>query len=132
MKFTPDANLKPELNITPLIDVVLMLLIFFMISTSFIFQPGIMIKLPSASHSDASSPGGAQLLITADAELYFEQIRTSFDELEERMQQHPDKSLLLIKADQAVTHGVVVRAMNAAKRAGFQRLAIATRPETEK
>ncbi len=129
MNFSLKQKLKPELNITPLIDVVLMLLIFFMISTSFIFQPGILIKLPTATHSDASSPGGAQLLITADGELYFEQLRTSYDELEGRMKHHPDKSLLLIKADQAVSHGDVVRTMNFAKRSGFQRLAIATRPK---
>jgi len=128
MKFTRERTLRPDLNITPLIDVVLMLLIFFMISTSFVFQPGIMIKLPKASQSDTSTPSGAKVMITANGDIYFERIRTSLDELENLMLQHKDKSLLMIKADQNVTHGMVVQAMNHAKIAGFQRIAIATRP----
>lgn len=128
MKFSRDSNLKPDLNITPLIDVVLMLLIFFMISTSFIFQPGIMIKLPKATQSDTTTPKGAQVMITADGDIYFERIRTTLNELEEQMIQHGDKTLLMIKADQNVPHGTVVHAMNHAKSAGFQRIAIATRP----
>jgi len=128
MKFSRDKKLQPDLNITPLIDVVLMLLIFFMISTSFIFQPGIMIKLPKASQNDTTSPKGAQVMITADGDIYFERIRTSMDEIKDQMQKHADKSLLMIKADQNVSHGTVVQAMNQAKMAGFQRIAIATRP----
>ena len=128
MKFSRDKSVRPDLNITPLIDVVLMLLIFFMISTSFIFQPGIMIKLPKATQSDTTTPRGAQVMITAEGDVYFERIRSTLDELREQMLKHSDKSLLLIKADQNVPHGTVVQAMNHAKAAGFQRIAIATRP----
>ncbi|HPQ39436.1 MAG TPA: biopolymer transporter ExbD [bacterium] len=131
MRFSRDPKLQPNLNITPLIDVVLMLLIFFMISTSFIFQPGIMIKLPRADHSDTTTQKGAQIMITADEGIYFERIRSTMSELEMQMRQFPDKSLLLIKADQNVPHGTVVQAMNHAKNAGFQRIAIATRPTGE-
>lgn len=128
MRFSRESKHPPNLNITPLIDVVLMLLIFFMISTSFIFQPGIMIKLPKADHSDTTTQKGAQIMITADEGIYFERIRSTMGELETQMRQFPDKSLLLIKADQNVPHGTVVQAMNHAKNAGFQRIAIATRP----
>jgi len=131
MKFSRPAGRSPDLNITPLIDVVLMLLIFFMISTSFIFQPGIMIKLPRADHSDTTTQKGAQIMITADDGIYFERIRATMAELEDQMRRYPDKSLLLIKADQNVAHGTVVKAMNHAKNAGFQRIAIATRSTGE-
>ena len=128
MNFSVKKNLIPELNITPLIDVILMLLIFFMISTSFVFQPGIMVKLPESGSSEVTTAQGAQVLITVDNQIYFERLRTSMDELEEHMRNHPDKTLLQIKADQTVTHGFVVEVMDRAKRAGFQRLAIATTP----
>ncbi len=130
MKFHTIHHARPELDITPLIDVVLMLVIFFMISTSFIFQPGIMVKLPVSSQTEATAPKGAQILITADGDLFFERLRTTSAELENQMRQFPDKSIVTIKADQAVSHGTVVEAMNHAKNAGFQRLAIATRPES--
>ncbi|MBN1296805.1 biopolymer transporter ExbD [bacterium] len=131
MNFSRRPPVRPDLNITPLIDVVLMLLIFFMISTSFIFQPGIMIRLPRADHSDSTTQQGAQVMITAEEDIYFDRIRSTMAELETQMRQYPDKSLLLIKADQNVPHGTVVQAMNHAKNAGFQRIAIATRPVGE-
>ena len=131
MKFTSNTSVHPELNITPLIDVVLMLVIFFMISTSFIFQPGILIQLPHADHSDTTTPRGAGIMITSEGDIYFEQLRTTIDELESHLSRYPDKSILLIKADQSVAHGIVVQTMNRAKNAGFQRIAIATRPTAE-
>jgi len=132
MNFQSNTSLKPDLNITPLIDVVLMLLIFFMISTSFIFQPGIMVKLPASTHTETTTQRGAQVLITGEGEIYFERLRTSFEELEEKMKTFHDKEILMIKADQSVSHGSVVKVMNHAKNAGFQRLAIATRPDSKK
>ncbi len=129
MKFTDDTPLAPELNITPLLDVILMLLIFFMISTSFVFQPGMMIKLPPSESSQTTTPKGAQVLITSENEIYFERLRTTLDEIQERMTDYPDKRILLIKADQSVSHGTVVKVMDRAKLAGFQRLAIATRTQ---
>lgn len=128
MYFSRKSTVRPDLNITPLIDVVLMLLIFFMISTSFIFQPGIMIRLPHADHSDTTTARGASVIITAEGEIYLDQIRSTLDELETKFFHYPDKSMLLIKADQNVAHGTVVQTMNQAKNAGFQRIAIATRP----
>ncbi|MBN1879570.1 biopolymer transporter ExbD [bacterium] len=128
MRFARETSVRPDLNITPLIDVVLMLLIFFMISTSFIFQPGILIKLPQADHSDSTTPRGASIMITSEGDIYFEKLRTTIQELESQFRQFPDKSVLLIKADQNVAHGIVVQTMNQAKNAGFQRIAIATRP----
>ncbi len=127
MQFSNQSQIRPNLNITPLIDVVLMLLIFFMISTSFIFQPGIMIRLPRADHSDTTTPRGAGIIITAEGELYFDQMRSTLDEIERHLMEYPDKSVVLIKADQSVSHGTVVHVMNHAKNAGFQRIAIATR-----
>ena len=129
MNFSVRSNFSPDINVTPLLDVILMLLIFFMISTSFVFQPGIMIKLPQSATAQTTSRSGAQVLITSDGEIYFERLRTSLDEIMIQMKEFPDKSLLLIKADQSVSHGTVVKIMDRAKRSGFERLAIATRAD---
>ncbi len=130
MKFTSGNQVQPELNITPLIDVILMLLIFFMISTSFVFQPGILIKLPASTSSEVTTSKNAQILITSEKDIYFEQTRTTKNDLEKSMREYKDKSLLLIKADRSVPHGLVVEVMDRAKRAGFKRLAIATTRES--
>ncbi|MBN1551775.1 biopolymer transporter ExbD [bacterium] len=132
MKFNSANSLKPELNMTPLIDVVLMLLIFFMISTSFVFQPGIMVKLPSSAISaDIQSTRMAQVIVTSEGDVYFDRLRVDIDNLEQQMSDYKDKSLLIIKADRSVAHGLVVTIMDCAKKAGFERLTIATSPLIE-
>ncbi len=131
MKFKTDSALLPKIDITPLIDVILMLVIFFMITTTFISFPGVMVKLPLSSSTTITTPQGAQVLITANGELYFQQYRVTITEMYDLMRKHGDKSILIIKADKAVSHGQVVEVMDHAKRAGFDRLSIATTNLTE-
>lgn len=130
MNFATQKPLRPEMNVTPLIDVILMLVIFFMISTSFVFQPGLMIRLPKSSTSETVNPQAANVIITAQGEIYFDRLRTDITELETQMKLYPDKKMLIIRADRAVNHGLVVEVMDHAKHAGFDRLVIGTRPET--
>jgi biopolymer transport protein ExbD len=129
MNFFQTHNRKPEIIVVPLVDIILMLVIFFSISTTFVFQPGLLVKLPKSSTAETSNSQTAELMITAQGELYFERLRASMNELEAQMKQYPDKRILIIKADKSVSHGLVVEAMDHAKRAGFERLVIGTHPE---
>ncbi len=131
MNFKPPEPLKAEVNITQLIDVVLLLLIFFMISTSFVVQPGLKIQLPEAEASEADGEPGKNILLTEDGEIYFEKGRVVMEDLPELFEESDAKELLIIKADKTVPHGVVVEVMDYAKGAGFQRLAIATTPKKD-
>lgn len=126
MKFKTDPSVTPRIDITPLIDVILMLVIFFMITTTFVSFPGVLVKLPLSNSTTITSPQGAQVMITAKGELYFQQFRVSISEMDDLMRKHSDKSILIIKADRAVSHGQVVEVMDHAKRSGFERLSIAT------
>lgn len=130
MNFAVRKSSRPEMNVTPLIDVILMLVIFFMISTSFVFQPGIMIKLPKSSITETVNPQAANVVVTAQGEIYFDRLRTIPEELENQMKLYPDKKVLIIRADRSISHGLVVEIMDHAKRAGFERLVIGTRPES--
>jgi biopolymer transport protein ExbD len=119
-------------NITSLIDVVLLLLIFFMISTTFVTQPGIRVNLPKASSKVKNvAQESNTIIITADNMIYIN--REEIHDLEELRsilldlrQEQPD-DLIIVKADENVAHGVVVRIMDIAKTSGFSRIAIATR-----
>lgn len=132
MLFRKKRRDMPQVNITPLIDVVLQLLLFFMVSTTFMTQTGIRIDLPKASQTVKNiAQESNTIVISADNSIYInrqqieniEQLRTVLVEL----QQKQDSELIIIKADENVAHGIVVSVMDLAKTCGFSRIAIATR-----
>jgi len=133
MNFTDDSQLgaKVELNIVSLIDVVLLMLIFFMITTSFVAQPGLKIKLPTAKSGPISTPDKIILTISEDEQLFLDNSPITAEELKNellaKIKNNPD-STMVVNADEMVHHGKVVWAMDIAKSAGINNLAIATQP----
>ena len=120
-------------EMTPLIDVVFLLLIFFMITTTFINSPGIEVELPKANSSD-SAAGDEDLVVAIDEEgrIIFQHRQVSLDELQadlEGMTEKKQKSTIIVQADTKTQHGIVVQVMDAAKQAGFSRLAVATQQD---
>jgi biopolymer transport protein ExbD len=132
VKFSIKRRVGPTLNITPLIDVVLLLLIFFMISTTFIIQPGINVNLPETVTSEKHSGKEIVVVITKDNTVYLNEKKIDKNYILERFKTEQDKNpnvLLIIKADKEVAHGHVVEIMDLAKQAGISRQAIATIPK---
>jgi biopolymer transport protein ExbD len=132
MIFRKRRRITPQVNITSLIDVVLLLLIFFMISTTFVTQPGIRVNLPKAKSKvrDIAQEINT-VIIAADSTIYInrqeirsiEELRSVLMELRKAYQ----GELIVVKADESVPHGIVVGVMDIAKSSGFTRIAIATR-----
>ena len=132
MKFSIKKRIRPTLNITPLIDVVLLLLIFFMISTTFVIQPGINVNLPETVTSEKRSGEEIVVVITKDNTVYLNEKKIDKNYILEKFKTEQDKNpnvLLIIKADKEVAHGHVVEIMDLAKQAGILRQAIATIPK---
>jgi len=132
MLFRKRRRITPQVNITSLIDVVLLLLIFFMISTTFVTQPGIRVDLPKAAAKvNNVAQESNTIVITSDNTIFInrqkirdvEELRTILSDL--RKEQPGD--LIVVKADERVAHGIVVQVMDIAKTSGFSRIAIATR-----
>jgi biopolymer transport protein ExbD len=125
---------KLDINLTPLIDVTLQLVIFFMITTSFTAQTGIDVNLPKASTKDLQPEKELTATISKDKMIYLNADPVTLSELSDRLikaQKPGVKPVLIIKADEIVPHGLVVRVMDIAKKSGIENLAIATRPEDE-
>lgn len=120
------------INITSLIDVIFMLLLFFMITSTFLEQPGIKLELPEAKTSASGEPQEYVLTVDKKGELFLNRRSLTLAELEaeirKAMPQMKDGSLVL-KADQDISHGLVVRVMDMAKRGGVKKLIIGTKPE---
>ena len=133
MKFSPRRRPEASIELTPLIDVVFLLLIFFMVSTSFVREARIAVDLPEAAGDPLEIEGGLALAIDASGgyavngrALADGDVATLAGAL--RSLAAPDgQSHLLIAADASATHRAVVRAMDAARRAGIARIDIATR-----
>ena len=126
----------PRIDLTPMIDVVFLLLIFFMISTTFIEGPGLTINLPeSAAQKLKKTPRDLHVYLTASGEIYLEKQPVSLLQLRQRLQGYggdAGEMTFLLMADQGARHGDVIQLMDAAKKAGFENLAIATDQPAEK
>ena len=117
------------LEITPLVDVVFLLLIFFLLTATFVRNPNIPINLPQASVQQASpTKRDVMVGITAEGELRYEGRPVSLDQLRAEMRHlfaREPEAMVLIQADRRARHGKVVQVMDLAKQVGFERLGIA-------
>ena len=120
-------------NVTSLIDVVFLLLIFFMVSSTFLEQPSMELELPTAKTADLSQIKSLVLYILKDGQLQLNARAISADSLRGALESGaaslPDMTLNLF-ADRNAAHGRVVEVMDIARQAGIKRLMIATLPES--
>ncbi len=125
-----------QLDMTPLVDVVFNLLIFFMLSTTFVTTPGIKINLPKASAKELKvQEKEVRIALTRSGKIYLNRKLVTVDDVRKILRQKArinPKMLVIIEADAQVIHGKVVQIMDIAKAAGLNKLAIATRPGKRK
>jgi len=134
MRFQTRKQDDVQLEMTPLVDIVFLLLIFFMLSTSLSVNPGIKIDLPKSSAEQVKKKKTTlRVAIEATGGIFLEGKKLSLDQLREKFaavgKTKGDDALVVIEADRKVYHGLVVKVMDAAKTSGLNKLAIATRPE---
>ncbi len=133
MKFKRQAREELELNLTPLIDVVFLLLIFFMVSTTFQKESEISLQLPRASDSELQTPSERIEVIINAAGRYFindqEVLKTDVSSLQNALYKVSGGQRdipLTIRADAQAPHQAVVTAMDAAGQLGMLKMSIAT------
>lgn len=131
MKFKRHVELeKGQLDIAPLIDIVFQLLIFFMLTSSFIFQPGIKVNLPKAVTSEVIHEKNLIILITASNYIYLNDRIITMSELASRLRiAAKENKPLLIKADRRASLGKVVEVWDLCRDEGISQINIATSQE---
>jgi biopolymer transport protein ExbD len=130
LDFTPLRAVS--MSITPLVDTMLVLLIFVLLLGAFAIQPGIRVRLPEAASKEEEPKQDLVLILTRDDRLYLNDDPLQLPELGARLQERlrdRHDGVVVIKADKEVLHGRVVEVMDIAKGAGAVRLAIATEPK---
>lgn len=129
-----------EINITPLTDIFLVLLIIFMVTSSVIVnqasgaaKAGLKVNLPTGGAADVTAaPNDLSIAILSDGRIVLSGDVISEEELKKSLAAAHDKSpttLIVIQADEGVPHGKVVQVMELAKSAGFADLAIGVRQQ---
>ena len=120
------------IDIAPLIDVVFLLLIFFMLTSSFIFQPGIKVNLPRAITSEMLSEENAVVNITAENLIYYNHKLVTLKELTAVLKKIASARLpVLIKADRKASLGRIVEVWDICRQEGVSQVNIATNQTTE-
>ena len=130
MQFKVKREKKVLINITSLIDVLFLLLIFFMVSSTFLEQPGIKLELPHAQSAVVTEQKDFTLYVDKEGTLFLNKDEVNVENLLAKLKEIvPDMidGALILKADQDVSHGIVVRIMDVAKQSGVKKLIIGTK-----
>ncbi len=118
-----------EINLTPMLDVVFIMLIFFIVTASFIKEAGIQVERPNAPTADKQEDAAILIAISANDEIWIDRRETDPRAVRgkiERLHAENPKGSLVIQADEDSTNEMLVIVMEAAKQAGVTNVAIAT------
>ncbi|MEW6325108.1 MAG: biopolymer transporter ExbD [Nitrospirota bacterium] len=120
-----------EINVVPLVDVVLVLLIIFMITAPLLYR-GIDIDLPQSAANTIKPDERVVVSVGKDHKIFVNKDEVPADRLEAAMKRLHDRNpdvTIYLRADQGIPYGIVVRVMDAVKKVGIDKLGMVTEPE---
>jgi biopolymer transport protein ExbD len=119
--------LKGDLDIAPLIDCVFLLLIFFMLTSTFVKPAGIKVNLPKTVTADLLTEGKFVIVVTSEDIIYYGDKAVDLDELKQLLQKKKGEIKgVLIKADKRASLGRIIQVWDICRDLGIQKLNIAT------
>ncbi len=119
-----------EINVTPLVDVMLVLLIIFMV-TAPMMQSGIGVNLPQAETESSPAESGLTITITKDRFIHMGDSVVNINLLEKRLMEYfygRDKKIVFIKADKDIPYGFFIETLDVIKKAGVETVGLITEP----
>ncbi len=119
-----------EINVTPFVDVMLVLLVIFMVTAPMI-QSGISVNLPQAETDSTPAEEGLTLTITKDKYIHIESSVINQFLLEQKLKEYfygKEKKIVFIRADESLPYGFVMRILDISKKAGVEITGLITRP----
>jgi biopolymer transport protein ExbD len=126
-KFDSQDDVIAEINVVPLVDVILVVLIIFMVTAPMIMKPSINVNLPKSATGDSTKPSKLNISIAADGQVQLDGKKVSdadvMNAAKDEFSKNPDVQAI-ISADKDVSHGKVVSILDIVKSAGVKRFAI--------
>ncbi|MBU2489258.1 MAG: biopolymer transporter ExbD [Proteobacteria bacterium] len=117
-----------ELNIAPLIDMVFILLIFFLVTTSFVKETGVEVRRPTAATASPGPAAGVMVAVTADGRIFMDRREIPLESVQARVEralaENPEAGVMVV-ADTDARTGMSVAVMDACRRAGAREVALA-------
>lgn len=115
------------INVTPLVDVVLVLLVIFMLTAPVIYQSAIKVKLPQAETAQNQEKSPLEFTVTREGKVSWNKKEMSWEQLESELKSLGEQTAnetAIVTADQATEHGQVVRLMDLLRKTGLTRFAL--------
>ena len=129
MKLLEKPAKKIGINLTPLIDVLFILIIFFTVSSTFLEQPGIELKLPEAESSRSHTAQKVIVYVDSNENLFLNddpvELENVAKSVEALISAQTDKSVVL-HADEDVSHGIIIKIMDLLRNQGIYKIIIST------
>lgn len=125
-------NIQASVDMTPMIDVVFQLIIFFLVSTTFAVLPGINLNLPESSTAESTSNLGITITCEKNGNLYFNDKKVSFKSLGDELSKFDTKKTkkvefpITIEADDLVTNGTIVKLFDVIRQNGYASINLRT------
>ncbi|HET6271358.1 MAG TPA: biopolymer transporter ExbD [Bacteroidota bacterium] len=131
MRFKSENKLLTNFSVSSLTDIVMLLLIFFLLSSSFVIQPGIKVQLPRAETGETQTDKNLTVTITEKGQLFLNNEQVTLENLGQKLRgalNNDRDKVVVIKADKTVTLQNTVQVIDVAKAVGATRFMIATVP----
>lgn len=129
MKIESSHNTISMFNFSSLTDIVMLLLIFFLLSSQFVMQTGVKVKLPGARNNEQAQPSNFSVTITDQNKIYVGTEEISLSSLSAKLAQakpaNADESLI-IRSDKSVKIDMIIKVLDAAKGVGVDKFTILT------
>src|SRR5262249_2638899 len=125
MRSTPAASLHADINVTPLIDICLVLLIVFMVITPLLVT-GVPVHLPQTATADPLAKQPLQVVVNADDTIYVDGVAIRSEQLVSELlrKQSEHARPVVVRADKSLSYGDVVRVLDACRSAGFENVGL--------
>lgn len=127
LKFNSEDEIMAEINVVPLVDIILVVLIIFMVTAPMIMKPSINVNLPKAGAGEPTAPSKLNISISQDGKLNLDGKAVEDEQVKamaaEEFRKNPDVQAI-ISADKDVSHGRVVSVLDIVKAAGVKKFAI--------
>ncbi|WP_428775778.1 ExbD/TolR family protein [Vibrio sp.] len=120
---------EAQVDLTSMLDIVFIMLIFFIVTSSFVRESGMEVNRPEAAHAVSQQQAGIFVAITASNDIYIDKRLIDVERVQatlEHLSLDKQDVSLVIQADEHAYNGTVVKVMDAAKGAGIQKIALAT------